>query len=91
MNALFKDGLRLSDISVNDAERRHSHSDCELGVIIAKLKNRNDKQRVMKEESRLKDNRQLIIEGVYPSRPGSFSMVGKLKLSSKIACYENEQ
>ncbi|MEW8548224.1 MAG: hypothetical protein AB2693_32370 [Candidatus Thiodiazotropha sp.] len=57
VNALFKDGLRLSDISVSDAERKQSRNDSNPGVIIAKLKSRNDKQRVMKEKFRLKDNR----------------------------------
>ena len=57
VNALFKDGLRLSDVSVSDAERKQSRSESKPGVVIAKLKNKNDKQRVMKEKSKLKDSR----------------------------------
>ena len=57
VNALFKDGLRLSDVSVSDAERKKSRSESKPRVVIAKLKNKNDKQRVMKKKSKLKDSR----------------------------------
>ena len=58
VNSLFRDGLRLSDVTVEEADRKQSHSDSKPGVIIARMKNKQEKQRVMKEKSRLKDSRQ---------------------------------
>lgn len=58
VNAIFRDGLKLSDISVEDAERKQSHSESKPGVIVARMNSKQDKQRVMKEKSRLKDSRQ---------------------------------
>ena len=58
VNALLRDGLRLSDVSVEEAERKQSHTDANPGVIIARLKNKHKKKHVMKELSLLKDSRQ---------------------------------
>ena len=57
VNALFRDGLRLTDISVKDAERKQSHNSSKPGVVIATLKTVQDKQNVKKEKSKLKDSR----------------------------------
>ena len=58
VNAIFRDGLKPSDISVEDAERKQPHSESKPGVIVARMNSKQDKQRVMKEKSRLKDSRQ---------------------------------
>ena len=57
VNALFRDGLRLANVSVKDAERKQSHNDSKPGVVIATLKNKEEKQQVMREKSKLKDSR----------------------------------
>lgn len=58
VNALFRDGLRLSDITVDNAERKQTYSASKPGVVIARLKNKDDKQRVMKGKTRLRESRQ---------------------------------
>lgn len=72
VNSLLRDGLRLFDISVEDAERKRSYTDGKPGVIIAKMKNKHEKTRVMKEKSRLKDSRQFtkvfIQHDLHPSQ-----------------------
>ena len=50
VNALFRDGLRLSEIFVSDAERKQSHNTSKPGVVIAKMKSKDAKQLVMKEK-----------------------------------------
>ena len=57
VNGLIKDGLRLRDIAVESAERKPSAVDSRSGIVIAKLKNREDKLAVMKNKSKLKDSR----------------------------------
>ena len=57
VKTLFRDELRLSDISVKDAVRKQSHNTYKPGVVIATLKSRQDKQLVMKEKSKLRDSR----------------------------------
>ena len=72
VNSLLRDGLRLSDISVQDAERKQSYTDGKPGVIVAKMKNKEEKTRVMKEKRRLKDSRQFnkvfIQHDLHPSQ-----------------------
>ena len=58
VNSLLWDGLRLSDISVEDVERKQSYTDGKPGVIVAKMKNKQEKSRVMKEKRLFKDLRQ---------------------------------
>ena len=68
----MRDGLRLSDISVDDAERKRSYTEAKPGVIVAKMKNKQEKTRVMKEKRRLKDSRQFsnvfIQHDLHPSQ-----------------------
>ena len=72
VNSLLRDGLRLSDISVDDAERKRSYTEGKPGVIVAKMKNKQEKTRVMKEKRRLKDSRQFsnvfIQHDLHPSQ-----------------------
>ena len=72
VNSLLRDGLRLSDISVQDAERKQSYTDGKPGVIVAKMKNKQEKTCVMKEKRRLKDSRQFnkvfIQHDLHPSQ-----------------------
>ena len=57
VNGLIKDGLKLRDIAVESAERKPSAVDSRSGIVIAKLKNKEDKLAVMKNKSKLKDSR----------------------------------
>ena len=72
VNSLLRDSLRLSDISVQDAERKQSYTDGKPGVIVAKMKNKQKKTRVIKEMRRLKDSRQFnkvfIQHDLHPSQ-----------------------
>ena len=68
----MRDGLRLPDITVEDAERKRSYSDSKPGVIIARMKNKQEKTRVMTEKRRLKDSRQFskvfVHHDLHPSQ-----------------------
>ena len=72
VNSLLRDGLRLSDVSVDEAERKQSHTDTIPGVVIARMKSKQDKTRVMKEKRRLKESRQFakvfIHHDMHPSQ-----------------------
>ena len=57
VNGLFKDGLRLRELTVESAERKTSASENRAGIVIAKLKSKEDKVTVMKNKSKLKDSR----------------------------------
>ena len=58
VNLLLRDGLRLSDVSVDEAERKQSHTDTIPGVVIARMKSKQDKTRVMNRNvvSKTQDN-----------------------------------
>ena len=60
VNSLLRDGLRLSDVSVDETERKQSHTDTIPGVVIARMKSKQDKTRVMKEKRRLKAQDNLL-------------------------------
>ena len=61
VNGIMRDGLRLRDVSVKKAERKQSDSQnngrSKAPVIVATLKSREDKQAVMDNKKKLKDDR----------------------------------
>ena len=57
VNELIKDGLRLRDVTVESAERKACAIENRTGIVIAKLKNKEDKVAVMKNKSKLKEIR----------------------------------
>ena len=57
VNGLLKDGLKLRDVTVESAERKTNVSESKSGVIVAKLINKDDKNKVMKNKSKLMDSR----------------------------------
>ena len=59
VNSLFRDGLKINNISVASAERKKSQDDTHKpGLIIATLKSISDKKRIMSAKNKLKDHRQ---------------------------------
>ena len=58
VNNLIRDGLKVRDVKVESATRKDSYGDSKPGVIIAKLKNENDKKTIMKEKKALKTSKQ---------------------------------
>ena len=59
VNALFRDGLKLNDITVESAERKGSQEGSDRpGVVVVTLKSKEDKKTVMYVKRRLKDRRQ---------------------------------
>ena len=58
VNSLIKDGLHLRSVSVKSAVRKTSRNQSKPGVVIASLKNADDKRKVMEQKSHLKDSRQ---------------------------------
>lgn len=58
VNALFKDGLRLSDVNCTTAERKRAYNDSRPGVVIASFNSHDDKRRVMLKKKNLSGCRQ---------------------------------
>ena len=57
-NILIKDGLKLKDIRIEVVDRKENYrNDSKPGVIVAKCMSKEDKQVIMKNKSKLKDNR----------------------------------
>ncbi|KAH3734627.1 hypothetical protein DPMN_041066 [Dreissena polymorpha] len=54
VNAMLKDGLKLSNITVSKAERKKSRNESRPGVVIATFKCKEDKQTVMNAKSDLR-------------------------------------
>ncbi|KAH3734655.1 hypothetical protein DPMN_041095 [Dreissena polymorpha] len=54
VNAMLKDGLKLSNITVSKAERKKSRTESRPGVVIATFKCKEDKQTVMNAKSDLR-------------------------------------
>lgn len=69
VNALLRDGLKIRDVAVASAERKKSRKPGKLGVIIAKFKSKEDKEKVMKVKSKLKDNADLRSVVIFHDRP----------------------
>ena len=56
VNSFVRDGLKLHT-SVATTERKKARNPDENGVVVAKCKNSEDKSKIMKEKSSLKDSR----------------------------------
>lgn len=57
VNGMIKDGLKLRDLDIESAVRKISSTETRSGIVIAKLKSKEDKQTIMKNKSKLKDSR----------------------------------
>lgn len=57
VNSLIKDGLKLRDIEVRSTERKQSHSANIPGVVVAKLRNIEDKKKIMTAKAILRHDR----------------------------------
>ena len=57
--SIFRDGLKLKDVSALKAERKHieNQKDSKPPIIVASLKNTEDKQKVMSNKRKLNDDR----------------------------------
>ena len=57
VNGMLRDGLKLRNVTVERAEgQTNGGNDFKYEVIVAKLRNKHDKQQVMKIKSKLKDS-----------------------------------
>ena len=59
VHALFRDGLKINDITVDSAERKvPQESSDKPGVVVVTMKSKEDKKKVMSVKRKLKDHRQ---------------------------------
>ncbi|KAH3849397.1 hypothetical protein DPMN_091796 [Dreissena polymorpha] len=58
VNALLKDGLKVSHVTVGKVERKQSYNESKPGVIIVTLNSKEDKQAIMKANTVLRQNSQ---------------------------------
>ena len=69
VNGLLRDGMKLRNVAVETAERKKSYRRDTPGLVIAKLKSREDYGLVMKHKAKLKDSRNFSQVMVGPDRP----------------------
>ena len=58
VNDMIKTGMKLGDVKVTDVKRKKAYSDKVPGIVIATCKSDEDKNKIMKNKAKLKENAQ---------------------------------
>lgn len=58
VNALFREGLNVTNIQVDSADRKSSHDSTKPGLIIARMQSKYDNNKILNGKYKLKNTRQ---------------------------------